>query len=270
MKRTTNVGLTLALVLLVLANTCLDYSAVCAYLDQDMFSDLDVANLLALTVSLGCGLTLLVLPRNAALEWARGQKGAMIASLVGCLAIAVIIAGLRAAADATTTTVGVDGVVRTTMTTADILFVLVMFCLSVGESVTSFFLSTDAIRGKVARLKALIVRLTQDYDQVDRRIQAVDSMARQVKFEAAAACKMAGESLYQELLSMSGDMQNAFIGYAKAVQESRGRFDGAIDAIVAPSASARTPAQASAEAERFTVSGSASSDDWAAPQAEVA
>ena len=231
MKTRKGIGLVLVIALLVLANACLDYTAVCKALDVDSLFDgavteivsgseegqaMLVSNIIAIVISLGCAATLWVLPRVGANNFAMGSRKACAAALGAAASIALIIAGLRFASD---------------VASKGVFLVLVMLVLSAGEAIASYWKQYSALRAERAELQALKLRLQADLDDVDARVQAAGQLADLAKSEAFCACEGAGESLYQGLLTLSGEFQNDFIRFTTAITDSRVRFSQQLSAL---------------------------------------
>lgn len=243
MKTRKGIGLVLVIALLVLANACLDYTAVCKALDVDSLFDgavteiasgseegqaMLVSNIIAIVISLGCAATLWVLPRVGANNFAMGSRKACVAALGAAASIALIIAGLRFASDVAST-VFESG--EATAVLKGVFLVLVMLALSAGEAIASYWKQYSALRAERAELQALKLRLQADLDDVDARVQAAGQLADLAKSEAFCACEGAGESLYQGLLTLSGEFQNDFIRFTTAITDSRVRFSQQLSAL---------------------------------------
>ena len=243
MKTRKGIGLVLVIALLVLANACLDYTAVCKALDVDSLFDgaateivsgseegqaMLVSNIIAIVISLGCAATLWVLPRVGANNFAMGSRKACAAALGAAASIALIIAGLRFASDVANT-VFESG--EATAVLKGVVLVLVMLALSAGEAIASYWKQYSALRAERAELQALKLRLQADLDDVDARVQAAGQLADLAKSEAFCACEGAGESLYQGLLTLSGEFQNVFIRFTTAITDSRVRFSQQLSAL---------------------------------------
>ena len=181
MKTRKGIGLVLVIALLVLANACLDYTAVCKALDVDSLFDgavteivsgseegqaMLVSNIIAIVISLGCAATLWVLPRVGANNFAMGSRKARVAALGAAASIALIIAGLRFASDVAST-VFESG--EATAVLKGVFLVLVMLALSAGEAIASYWKQYSALRAERAELQALKLRLQADLDAFRRR-----------------------------------------------------------------------------------------------------
>lgn len=239
MKTRKGVGLVLVIALLVLSNACLDYTAVCKVLDvNNVFEGAleEIAagdangqlklmeNVVACTIALGLALTLWVLPRIAANNIAMGSRGSCIAALGAVAAIALIIASLRFSSDVLPKLQDSDAGYAAVL--KGVSLVLVMVALSAGEAIASYSKQRSALRVERAKLQALKLRLEADLADVDARIQAAGELADLAKSEALCTCKKAGEDLFQGLLSCSGgELQNRFIAFSSAINESRMRFE---------------------------------------------
>ena len=243
MKTRNGVGLVLVIALLVLANACLDYTAVCKALDVDSLFDgavteiasgseegqaLLVSNIIAIVISLGCAATLWVLPRVGANSFATGARKACFAALGAAAAIALIIAGLRFSSDVANTVLESG---EATAVLKGVFLVLVMLALSAGEAIASYYKQLSALKCERAELQALRLRLAADLADVDTRVRAAQELATLAKEEALCACKGADESLYQGLLTLSGEFQNSFIGFSSAIDESRARYEEQLSAL---------------------------------------
>ena len=245
MKTRKGIGLVLVIALLVLANACLDYTAVCKALDVDSLFDgavteivsgseegqaMLVSNIIAIVISLGCAATLWVLPRVGANNFAMGSRKACVAALGAAASIALIIAGLRFASDVAST-VFESG--EATAVLKGVFLVLVMLALSAGEAIASYWKQYSALRAERAEYAAIRLygRLQADLDDVDARVQAAGQLADLAKSEAFCACEGAGESLYQGLLTLSGEFQNDFIRFTTAITDSRTRFSQQLSAL---------------------------------------
>lgn len=244
MKTRKGVGLVLVIALLVLSNACLDYTAVCKVLDvNNVFEGAleEIAagdangqlklmeNVVACTIALGLALTLWVLPRIAANNIAMGSRGSCIAALGAVAAIALIIASLRFSSDVLPKLQDSDAGYAAVL--KGVSLVLVMVALSAGEAIASYSKQRSALRVERAKLQALKLRLQADLDDVDARVQAAGQLADLAKSEAFCACEGAGESLYQGLLTLSGEFQNDFIRFTTAITDSRVRFSQQLFAL---------------------------------------
>ena len=187
-----------------------------------------VSNIIAIVISLGCAATLWVLPRVGANNFAMGSRKACVAALGAAASIALIIAGLRFASDVAST-VFESG--EATAVLKGVFLVLVMLALSAGEAIASYWKQYSALRAERAELQALKLRLQADLDDVDARVQAAGQLADLAKSEAFCACEGAGESLYQGLLTLSGEFQNDFIRFTTAITDSRVRFSQQLSAL---------------------------------------
>lgn len=237
MKTRKGIGLVLVIALLVLANACLDYTAVCKALDVDSLFEgavseiasgseegqaMLVSNIIAIVISFGCAATLWVLPRVGANSFASGARKACYAALGAAAAIALIIAGLRFSSDVANT-VFESG--EATAVLKGVFLVLVMLALSAGEAIASYYKQVRDLKQERAELQALKLRLEADLADVEQRVEAAQELANLAKSEAFCTCKGAGETLYQGLLNLSGEYQNRFIAFSAAVDESRERFE---------------------------------------------
>ena len=262
MKTRKGIGLVLVIALLVLANACLDYTAVCKVLDVNNFfegalEEIAVGdangqlklmeNVIACTIAFGLALTLWVLPRIAANNSAMGERGSCIAALSAVVAIAVIISSLRFSSDVLPKVQDSDAGYAAVL--KGVSLVLVMVALSAGEAIASYWKQYSALRAERAELQALKLRLQADLDDVDARVQAAGQLADLAKSEAFCACEGAGESLYQGLLTLSGEFQNDFIRFTTAITDSRARFSQQLSALARTSQVAFAGAGASGVTE---------------------
>lgn len=225
-------GVVVALVFLCICNICLDYAAVCTYFDVDMFSGIGVKHILALAICIGCSLTLYVLPKTAAEQLTIGSKNRFILCLGVSLTIALILATLRAVADASKTIVTFDGSIQSQMNLSDIVFVVVMFSLAVGEILTSFFFREFTLLIEYTRVKACITQLKDELENVTNRIELINKVTIEQKKIVASAAKSAADTFYITLLDNSNGLQSTTLNYVQAINAEKARFNAKIDELL--------------------------------------
>ena len=172
MKTRKGIGLVLVIALLVLANACLDYTAVCKALDVDSLFDgavteivsgseegqaMLVSNIIAIVISLGCAATLWVLPRVGANNFAMGSRKACAAALGSAASIALVIAGLRFASDVASTMFESG---EATAVLKGVFLVLVMLALSRLPGLSVYGVSIGGAAGhNIGQMAAALITL---------------------------------------------------------------------------------------------------------------
>lgn len=219
---------------LALSNACLDYTAMCLYLDTDPWMSNDFRfgpnNAFAGLIALAQSLLLIALPTVGAMKWAAGKRGMCAISLVAALFVAVCASCLRVVGDPSTSSMSIDGTFAFPVDLAT--FCLVMLVAAVGEGLISFMFETIRLKTEAEYLRAYIKRLEALEHDIDKNVEFAAEIAFAVAQTSAAEAKKSCELVWQELIMRSGDLQNTFCGYVSAFGDARSRQRELIDELL--------------------------------------
>ncbi len=228
------------LALLCVANTCLDYTAFCAFLDVDplpLFQDFDNESVsagnqtMAIVIALAQALLLIALPSVAARKLAAGDKASCTIGLVLAGIVAVLAAALRAVTESGSAGSSIDGSAMG-ISPALVCFCGIMLIAALGEAVLSFLYETMQLKQDANSLRAKAGRIALMEEAIPDHVAAATDIAVAAAKKSAAAVSAVNEAVYQELLKNGGQYQNAFIGYANAIEGIRTAQQAATDEAI--------------------------------------
>jgi len=213
----------LRLVLLMIANTALDYTAVAEYTGTEPFKldQLGVGNLVSIIVAFGITLALSVAAQRAATWKVKGDEKKALALLVGSAIACVIVAGFRLSYDAASAGRSISGGVLSSLSVADVFFAGMLLLMLVGEVITSYHDRLSEYEKEAMALEAAIVRINMDLGNIDAQSKTAARIVNARIFEVAAAVNAADEMVYENTLKHAGELQNAFVGYIEEGKKAR-------------------------------------------------
>lgn len=225
------------LALLCIANACLDYTAFCTFLDVDpfpLFEDFggeggNAGNqTIAIIIALAQALLLIALPSVAARKLAAGDKASCVVALALAGVVAVLAAALRAVTESGSAGSSIDGSAMG-IPPALVCFCGIMLIAAVGEAVLSFLYETMQLKQTANGLRAKAERIALMEEAIADHVAAATDIAVAAAKKSASAASAGNEAVFQELLRKAGQYQNAFIGYAGAIESTRAAQQAAAD-----------------------------------------
>lgn len=214
------------LVVLMVANTALDYAAICEYNDVEPFklSGFGIGNLISATVSLGIALVLAALAQRASTARVEGKAMSSNSLLFACAAASAVVAGFRAAFEGTSGTQSIGGG-SGGITTSNVLFALMLFLMLAGEAAVAYLDRTAAYRREADILGATLERIRLDIKNIDLQVETAAREANERMLEAISLVNAADEAILEEALRHAGEMQSAFVGYVAEAEKARERHN---------------------------------------------
>ena len=215
--------LTFFTAMLIIANTMLDYNAICEYFNVEPFKleQFGVGNLVGLIAALAVAVVLFAMAWAAANQLGAGKKAFAIGLLAACGMLSVAVAAFRLSYDASSAGRSISGGAMASLTAADVFFAIMLFAALAGESVVSFFRQLDVLEREACALAAAIKRLNKDIENVDAQIEAAARIVNARIRETICAVNSANEAVYESALRRAGEFQNSFVGYVKEGKKAR-------------------------------------------------
>lgn len=219
---------------LIVANTMLDYNAICEYFDVEPFKleQFGVGNLVGLIAALAVAVVLFALAWAAANRLAACKKASAIALLVSCGALSLAVAAFRLSYDASSAGRSISGGTMASLTAADVFFAIMLFAALAGESAVSFFRRLDVLEREARVLAAAIERLRKDVENVDAQVAAAAKVVNARIQETICAVNSANEAVYESALKRAGELQNSFVGYVSEGKKAREEHAAAIAKLI--------------------------------------
>ena len=216
--------LTFFTAVLIVANTGLDYNAICEYFDVEPFKLelFGVGNLIGLIAALAVAVVLFAMAWAAANWLAANKKAPAIALLVACGALSIAVAAFRLSYDAASAGRSISGGMMASLTAADALFAVMLFGALAGESALSFCRQLERLEREFYELAAAKVRFQMDIDSVDDQKASAAKIVNARIGETACAANSAKETVFESALRRAGEMQNSFVGYVEEGKKARG------------------------------------------------
>lgn len=226
--------LTFFTAVLIVANTMLDYNAICEYFDVEPFKleQFGVGNLVGLIAALAVAVVLFAMAWAAANQLAAGKRTLAIALLAACGALSVAVAAFRLSYDASSASRSISGGAMASLTAADVFFAVMLFAALAGESAVSFFRRLDALEREVCALAAAIERLRKDVDNAPVQVEAAAKVVNARIRETLCAVNSANEAVYESALKRAGELQNSFVGYVEEGKKAREAHAAAIEKLL--------------------------------------
>ena len=214
-------------IMLMIANTMLDYNAICEYFDTEPFKldQLGVGNLLGIVIAFGVALALSIAAQKAATCKVQGQNRQCVEWLAGCSASCIIVAAFRLSYEAASAGRSISGGVLASLNVADVFFAGMMLMMLAIEAYASYSDRLSEYEREATALIAAIERIESDLANIDEQVITAAKIVNSRIQETLCAVNAANEAVYESALNRAGELQSSFVGYVSEGKKAREAHD---------------------------------------------